>query len=419
MAKQRILFLTIYSFNNLSDGYIFADLVTEFRDAGHDVTVLMPSEGTEQTLILEKEGISQVKVASGAIQKTSSIQKIINLYKLDAAAKKILKKNFTDKFDLVVCMISHCAFYKTVKFIKQRDGAFIYNMVKDIFPQNAVDMGMLSKGGLKGLLYKYFKHNELNYYKISDALGAISPAAVEFLKGDNPQIEHNRFEVNPNSVIAKDFSLIKDEIEAVREKHDIPQDKTIFVYGGNLGVPQGVEFLLEVLAKNENRDDDAYFVIAGDGTQFDRIAEFFSANNPQKAKLIKRLSSSDFEELCLASDVGLVFLNKAFTIPNYPSRVLSYMQARLPIVFAVDSACDAGRIAEANEYGFNCLSGETDKFFGFIDELLEDEDKHKKMGQNAYNYLCNNYTAKQSYDIIIKHVKKPTEPQIHEEQTNV
>lgn len=33
-------------------------------------------------------------------------------------------------------------------------------MLKDIFPQNAVDIGMLSKTGWKGILYRYFRNKE-------------------------------------------------------------------------------------------------------------------------------------------------------------------------------------------------------------------------------------------------------------------
>jgi len=402
MTKQKILFLTIYSFKTLSDGYIFADLVSEFKSQGHDITVVMPNEGGDKTEILNEEGITKVRVASGAIQKNSAVKKVINLYKLDNATKKVIKNDLKEKFDLVVCMVSHCAFYKTASFVKKRDNAFIYNMVKDIFPQNAVDMGMLSKGGLKGFIYKFFKSNETKYYKLSNAIGAISPSAVNFLKQDNPSIDPSIIKVNPNSVIVKEKNLTADEIEALKTRLDIPKDKTLFVYGGNLGVPQGVEFLIEVLEHNEARDDNAYFVIAGDGTQFEKLAGFFKEKNPKKAKLIQRLPASDFDDLCLSSDVGLVFLNKAFTIANYPSRVLSYMQAKLPVIFAVDKACDAGLIATENDYGYNCISGELDKFFEFVDLMLEDSDKRKQMGQNAHNYLSNNYTVKQSYDIIMQ-----------------
>ena len=32
--------------------------------------------------------------------------------------------------------------------------------------------------------------------------------------------------------------------ESIRKKYAIPSDKTVFVYGGNLGKPQGISFLM-------------------------------------------------------------------------------------------------------------------------------------------------------------------------------
>ena len=40
----------------------------------------------------------------------------------------------------------------------------------------------------------------------------------------------------------------------MRIKYGIPLDKTVFVYGGNLGKPQGIPFLVECLKTQlENR----------------------------------------------------------------------------------------------------------------------------------------------------------------------
>lgn len=394
---MKVLFVSLYSFNKLSDGYVAADLVSRFLEEGHALTVIAPREGMKGIAVDESEGFRNIHVGCGPVAKTSAIKKVLNLRALDLRTKKFLRKN-KEKFDLVVCMISHCAFYRTVCFIKQRDGAFVYNMVKDIFPQNAVDMGMMKKGGL---LYKWFKGKENNYYAISDVLGVLSPRAIDVMKELNPKLTNKKIEVNPNSCIIKNEVLSKEQKAAVLKKYGIPADKTIFVYGGNLGKPQGIEFLLECIKHNEERNGSAYFVVVGDGTEYEKIAD--AMKDAKSSKLLKRLSPSDFEDLCSASDVGLVLLSPSFKVPNYPSRVLSYMQARLPILFAVDSVCDAGEIAERNGYGFTCINGELEKFFDFVLQLESNKEKRQEMGETAHEFLAKNYTVKQSYDIILKH----------------
>ena len=73
-------------------------------------------------------------------------------------------------------------------------------LLKDIFPQNAVDLGMLKKTGFKGLLYRYFKNKEKKLYRQSDYIGCMSNANVDFLLKNNPQISKNIVEVCPNSI---------------------------------------------------------------------------------------------------------------------------------------------------------------------------------------------------------------------------
>jgi aspartate 1-decarboxylase len=54
-------------------------------------------------------------------------------------------------------------------------------MLKDIFPQNAVDLGMIKTTGIKSLLYKYFRRKEKGLYFISDRIGCMSQANVDYV----------------------------------------------------------------------------------------------------------------------------------------------------------------------------------------------------------------------------------------------
>ena len=402
--QLNILMVSLYPFKKLSDGYIAADLVSEFTKHGHKMTVIAPHEGHKGVTRDDSEGFANVRIGSGAIQKTGAVKKVLNLRKLDKATRKYLKDNHTEKFDLVICMISHCAFYKTVKFIKNRDDAFVYNMVKDIFPQNAVDMGMMKKGGI---VYKFFKGQEDKYYQTSDVLGALSPKGVDMLREFNPKMEPERIELCPNSCVPTKRVMDSAERKKVLQKHGLPTDKVIFIYGGNLGKPQGLDFLLECIKRNEEGDGKACFVVIGNGTELEKVRAFFADNNIKNSILKGRISSNDFDELCMASDVGLVLLAREFTVPNYPSRVLSYMQARIPILFAGNQNCDMGENAVNNNYGFSCINRTEDvaEFMDYVKKMTADAKLRKKMGENAYTFMCDNYAVSQTYDIIIKHLQ--------------
>ncbi len=104
-----------------------------------------------------------------------------------------------------------------------------------------------------------------------------------------------------------------------------------------------------------------------------------------------------------ACDVGLIFLDYRFTIPNYPSRLLSYIMSKKPIVACTDPNCDVGTIA--NKYGFGVWtpSNNVEAFCTIITDLLKRD--LMQMGENGYRFYLDNYTVQHTYDIIMKHVK--------------
>ena len=67
--------------------------------------------------------------------------------------------------------------------------------------------------------------------------------------------------------------------------------------------------------------------------------------------LLDFLSKKEYDELVMGCDVGLVFLDHRFTIPNFPSRILSYMEYGMPILACTDMVSDVGAIAEKNGFG--------------------------------------------------------------------
>lgn len=106
--------------------------------------------------------------------------------------------------------------------------------------------------------------------------------------------------------------------------------------------------------------------------------------------------------LSLQCDVGLIFLDYRFTIPNYPSRLLSYLTEKKPIIAATDPNCDTGSIAESNGYGYWCPSNDVDAFSKCVDKMLSSN--IEEMGNAGYRYFLNHYTVDQTYITIVNHI---------------
>ena len=247
-----------------------------------------------------------------------------------------------------------------------------------------------------------FRSKEEKLYELSDFIGCMSPANCEYVLKHNPAIDTAKVEICPNSVEFRErLKGDRKESELLKELN-IPASKRIFIYGGNWGKPQGIDFLLKVIKENDKRDD-SYFVIVGSGTEYMRVKSWFDTHFPQNACLLAALPKAKYDELVSLCDVGLIFLDRRFTIPNFPSRLLSYLECSMPVLMATDVNTDIGRIAEEGGFGLWTENGNIDTFMEMIEFMVEDDKRMKEMGERGYRFLCENYTVDKSYKAIMKH----------------
>lgn len=399
---MRILFLTLAGIKNVSDRGIYNDLVREFVRQGHQVFIMNPVERRygKKTHLLEFPNVKILRVKTLNIQKTNVVEKGLATISLERIFLRNLHEYWDDvKFDLVLYSTPPITFNHVIGHVRKKYHAASYLLLKDIFPQNAVDLGMLSKSGLKRLLYRGFRKKEIELYKLSDHIGCMSPANVEYLLKHNPNIPPERVEVAPNSIELTDLPPV--DRNAIRSKYGLPVDVPIFIYGGNLGKPQGIPFLIQCLDANKGRKD-CHFLVIGTGTELPKLKSWYETSRPESVTVMNGLPKEDYDQLVRSCDVGLIFLDHRFSIPNYPSRLLSYLEFKMPILAATDPNTDIGRIAEENGYGFWCESNDVEAFTGLVNKLLTAD--RKAMGEKGYDFLCKNYLVENTYNAIMRHV---------------
>lgn len=401
---MNILFLSLGRYKSVNEKGIYTDLLREFINHGHNVTILSSEEirtGKEASVIKEKN-CTIVRVFTGKIQKTNVIEKGINTILIETRYKNAIKKYCKEiSYDLILYPTPPITLVSAVSYVKKRDNAKSYLLLKDIFPQNAVDIGMMNKNGLKGILYKYFRMKEKKMYQISDYIGCMSPANVKYLLKHNPEIKKSNVEECPNSIEIVDKSVSDEIRKEIRSKYGIPIDKKVFIYGGNLGKPQGIDYLIKCL-QSQCENKNLYFLIVGDGTEYTKIDTYLKKNDLRNVKLMKRLPKEDYDNMVGACDVGMIFLDHRFTIPNFPSRLLSYMQAKIPVLACTDSNTDIGRIVENAGFGNWCESNNVEAFGKCTEKMMQ----IGNVADVEWNYLNEYYSTKTGYNIIMKHFKK-------------
>ena len=423
MQKRNLIFLTMARMTEIHRRGIYTDLLRKFQSEGWNIYVVTPHERSLglPTELKEDGGVHFLGVKTLNLQKTNVIEKGVGQVLVESQFTSAIKKYLSDvKFDLVLYSTPPITFPKVIAYLKrQNPQAMTYLLLKDIFPQNAVDVGMLQGMPVKGSwfkvhgwvarakyqLYKYFRKKEKKLYAFSDYIGCMSPANVEFVLKHNPEVDAKRVEVAPNSLELKAYSSQDGQEKAdryyIRKKYNLPTDKPIFIYGGNLGKPQGIDYLIKCLDAVKGRTD-CHFVVVGTGTEYDKLDSWFRIQDSGiNVTVMKGLPKEDYDMLVKYCDVGLIFLDHRFTIPNYPSRLLSYLEYKMPVVCATDVNTDIGKIAEENGYGYWCESVKPEDFTALVDKMLASD--RKAMGERGYAFLKENYLVEHTYNAIMRH----------------
>ncbi len=398
---MNILFITLSDFNSFDDRSLYSDLLKECIKHGHRVCAISAIEKRQgkDTHLISFGDSCILKLKTGNVKKTNMIEKGISTLRIEPLFIAGIKKYFSDvKFDLVLYATPPVTFAKVIRFVKKRDGAKSYLMLKDIFPQNSIDLGLLSKSGVKGLIYRYFCQKEKSLYSLSDKIGCMSQANIDYLLQHHPDISPDKVELCPNALEPVDRRISANEKLAIREKYGLPKDKKIFVYGGNLGRPQDVPFIIKCF-KACDKLENACFIVAGSGTDKHILDAYVAAEKPSHVKLLEYLPREEYNRMIACCDVGLIFLDHRFTIPNFPSRLLSYMQAGLPVFACTDQNTDVGKVITDGGFGWWCESTDETCFAEMIKQIMTED---LSIGDNGYRYQEEHFTAEQCYHIVTR-----------------
>lgn len=382
---------------------IYTDLAEELVKKNHKVTVVVSQEKKKNTsthLSLERD-MNVLRIVAGNLYDVNIIEKGITIlmlqYQLKSGIKKYLKNK---KFDLILFESPPVTTASVVEWAMKYFDCPSYLMLKDIFPQNALDINILTK---KHPAYYYFKMKENKLYRTASIIGVMSEGNKNYILNKNPEIASEKVKIFPNSKQVKEFN--QGSSNEFRKKYNIPDEAILTVYGGNMGKPQGIEFVCEILKSNKD-NDNVFFLLVGRGTERDKIKDVIEAYKINNALLLKSLHRKEYETMLDEADLGLVFLDQRFTIPNFPSRVLSYFEKKLPVLAAIDANTDFGEMLKLSKSGEYVIAGNLEDFNEKLDFLSENENLRLQMGENGYYYLLENYNVENSVALIERHLSE-------------
>ncbi len=396
---MRILLIVQYYLpSTKSSAKLIHDLAAEFCRLGHEVIVLAPDD----KLVSDSEvscvnGIKILRVKTGKLDGVSKIVRGFNEIMLSPILWRKGRKFFQSNIcDLVVWYAPSIFFCSVVKKLKKLFGCPSYLILRDIFPQWAVDIGILKKG----IVYRFFRRKEIEQYEAADVIGVQSPANLRYF-AENGLEKRYRLEVLYNWTKLEEADIPHSNY---REQYKL-KGKVVFFYGGNIGIAQDMDNVIR-LAENLRDEPKAYFLLVGAGSEAERLREIIKKKKLTNIAIHEAVDQKQYLAMLSEFDVGLISLDRKLKTQNFPGKMLGYMYYSMPILAGINPDNDLKDILEEKRAGLVCINGDDAQFRDNAVQLIKDSNLRRQLGLNARALLENTFSVSRTAEQILAHFEK-------------
>lgn len=315
------------------------DLSREFVRQGHELTVVLPSSDIGEPWALEE--MNGVRVLRLRAPKSKDIRytrrTLAELVMPFAMLRNLRKSPLADvRWDGVIWYAPSIFLAPVAAALKKASGCKGYLILRDIFPDWAVDMGLMGRG----VPFIFFRSVAAYQYSVADTIGVQTPGNVpyftEWASGRNRRVEVLQNWLS-DAPIGRCSICIADTALAGRK---------VFVYAGNMGVAQGMDVLLNLAERLQHRADIG-FLFVGRGSDVQRLVARAEARGLNNALFRDEIDPEEIPGLYAQCHVGLIALDPRHKTHNIPGKFLTYMQSGLPVLASINPGNDlVGLIAD-------------------------------------------------------------------------
>lgn len=375
------------------------DLGVELFRQGHEVIVLTPSDGISRRLeIGVEDGLRVVRVRMGKIKGANNVwrgfQEARLSGKLWSEAGPFLCDN---PCDLVIFYSPTIFFGKLVRELKARWGCPAYLILRDIFPQWAVDVGILREGPV----LSYFRHKERQQYEAADVIAVQCNADLEYFARRFPGHDY-ALEVLYNWAALEEWDL---PFTRYRARLGL-EDKVVFFYGGNIGVAQDMENIVR-LAENVSHDGRIHFLLVGDGSAVQQVKRSIADRGLKNIQILPAVGQHEYLAMAAEFDVGIVSLDRRLKTHNVPGKILSYLYWGMPVLAGINPGNDLFCLLRGNRAGLCFVNGEDGELSAAALRLANDTLLRDGMGKNARRLMEEKFSARRAAQQIVGHFTSP------------
>ncbi len=396
MDKKNILLISgFYPPEIRSGSHLIYELAQELHAQGNNIKVvtsypqynLIPEQRKRHfSRILNEEGIEVIRVKTLPHHKVNYFIRGIAEITLPFLYFFSVLRYIRTSIDIVIVYSPPLPLGITGMLVKKfYKSKFILN-VQDIFPQNAIDLGVISNK----FVISFFEHIEKNVYNSADYIINHSHGNKKFL------IEKKRVPILKAKVVYNwidvDSYTRCESLITYRKLYGL-ENKFIFLFAGVTGPSQGLDFLLKI-AYNVRDISDIFFLIVGDGTELERLKKIVQAQELTNVGFQSFVSREEYPKLVKEVDVGLVCLSSKNKTPVVPGKILGYMAAAKPVIALLHQESDGHVLIQEAQCGYSALSNDEQNSTSIIRKIYSERKHLLQYGTRGFEYVLHNFDIK-------------------------
>ena len=259
---------------------------------------------------------------------------------------------------------------------------FVFNL-QDIFPDSLVNAGMTKKGSI---LWKIGRKIEDYAYRNADTIITISDGfkANIMAKG----VPEEKIVVVPNWVDSDEVCPIAREDNVLFERFGLDRDRFYICYSGNIGHSQNLGLLCDTAKILLETLPDARFVLIGEGAAKESFEAKIKDEGLDNVIILPFQPYEDISHVFSLGDVGLVISKPGVGTSSVPSKTVSIMAAKRPVLASFDRDSELSRLVESVGCGVVSPGADgADALAETIRKLYEDRGALEEMGARGREYV--------------------------------
>ena len=374
------------------------DLSRELVRQGHQLTVLLPAADLDGPWRLDDwEGVRVLRLRAPKTKDIGYVRRTLNEFWMPFAMRRQLRRSplTQERFDGVVWYSPSIFHGPLVKALKRQSRCQAYLIIRDIFPDWAVDMGLMGRG----LPYRVFDAVARYQYSVADVIGVQTPGNLGYFERWQAQAGRH-LQVLPNWLGAPAQRRCP-----IRIDQTSLAGRKIFVYAGNMGVAQGMDRVMELGEQLQTRTDVG-FVLVGRGSDAQRLKALAHSLGLNNVLFFDEIDPDEIPDLYAQCHVGLVALDPRHRSHNIPGKFLTYMQSGLPVLANVNAGNDLAGLIREHKVGQVCESDQLSSLVDMAQALLTQVDVELDMPQRCRALFEQAFAVEQTAQQVVAALKK-------------